>query len=81
MSVDFERYVNIYILTLSSNLFVLGLAGMELIFFIASPMVVCFRLVTKTVGYTPMFELPLNSASTASRPLFFILLPQRVGWG
>lgn len=50
---------------------VLGLVGMELIFFVAAPMVVLWiRFVTKTV-----FQLLLNSACTALRPSLFLTLP------
>jgi len=50
---------------------VLGLAGMELTFFTAAHMVLCFGFVAKTVDNTPMLWLLLNSACTVSRLSLF----------
>jgi len=56
---------------------VLSLAGVELLFFIAAHMMLCFRLVTNIEIW-----LLLSSACTASRPpLFPTLPPQEVGSG
>ena len=63
---------------------VLGVAGMELNFLLAAPMVLCAVLCLggqNSVENTLTLELLLSSACTASRPsLFLTRLPQREGW-
>lgn len=52
----FSRVLMLYSQDSDSGVGILGLLGMELIFFIAVHMVLCFRLVTKTVLFnTAMF--------------------------
>lgn len=51
---------------------VLGLAGMEVLFFIPVCMMLRFELVTRTVNNTPISWLVLKSACTASRPSLFL---------
>lgn len=49
---------------------------MQLTFFIAVCMVLCFRSVAKkSVDNTPLFQLLLKSACTAPRPFCFLLCP------
>lgn len=58
---------------------VLGLAGMELIFFVAAAVVICFRFVTKpSAGNTMMFYLWF---CTASRLVFLSLPTLKTDWG
>lgn len=49
---------------------ILGLAGMELTRYTASPMEMCFGFVTKTVLVTVMFWLQLDSVFPESRIAF-----------
>lgn len=59
---------------------VLDLVGMEFIFFTIVPLVLCFISVGQSCVYsTPMFQLWLNSACTASRSALFLTLPLRIG--
>lgn len=58
---------------------VLGLVGMELIFFVATCMVLCFGFMTKTVQKTDQcteYRWALSGSS-----LFLTLHPQWEGWG
>lgn len=65
-----------------SGVCILGLLGMELIFFIAVCMVLWFRVVTKTVLFNiAMFCLTVLAQHQALL-CSFTLLPQQVGcWG
>lgn len=55
-----------------TNIAVLGLSGLEFVFFIASHMVLCFGFVTKTVDNTGIFlvsaEQCLHSVKASSLP-------------
>jgi len=70
---------------ISLSFCVLGLAGMQLIFFIAASVMICFTFVTKTVWLTQRcFNCYLNSACTAPRTSLFPILPppnSRLGVG
>lgn len=70
-----------YDCTIFSILLVLGMTGMELTFFIAAHMMLCFGSVVKTVLITN--SLSQNHAYTASRPFIFFpcTFPKWVGWG
>lgn len=54
----------------------------ELIFFIAASMGLCFGFVLKTVDNSGMFSLSLSRAYTESRSFLLLTPPhQRGGWG
>lgn len=79
-----QRYKTSFSPSLSGYVFskiscVPGLAGIELMFFSAAGMALCFSFVTKTVLITYWCS---SYCWTASRPcLFLIVSPQWIDWG